>query len=408
MEVRLPPSAPVATGRSPVGAQGPLADGQHADDIVYPATIPFILAHLVCFAAIWTGVSASALWLCLALYLIRMFGVTAGYHRYFSHRSYRTSRVGQFLLAFLAQTSAQRGVLWWAAMHRAHHKYSDTPLDVHSPRHRGFWYSHFGWIFGREDGKADESLVADLAKYPELVWLDRHRYLPAILLGIAVWLVGGWTWLVVGFFWSTALLYHGTFMINSLAHVHGSQRYVTGDDSRNHWLLALVALGEGWHNNHHHYPTSTRQGFRWWEFDITFYTLRTLALFRVVRDLRSPPADIVRAERALGPGVLERVAHQLAETVHLEPIAERLRERWRERLAALQSSSEEARRRLAALPEAVVELCRKELPSFDELRARARGMFAETPHLDAIVERGRQLLVDRLSRHLLESQAALA
>jgi len=400
MEDRLPESAPAAVGPAPRADRTAGA----ADDIVYPASIPFIVVHLACFGAIWTGVTASALWLCLALYVIRMFGVTAGYHRYFSHRSYRAGRVVQFLLAFLCQTSAQRGVLWWAAMHRAHHKHSDTPLDVHSPRHRGFWYAHVGWIFSREEGKADESLVADLVKFPELVWLDRHRYLPAILLGTAVWLVGGWTWLVVGFFWSTVLLYHGTFMINSLAHVHGSQRYVTGDDSRNHWLLALIALGEGWHNNHHHYPTSTRQGFRWWEFDITYYALRTLAFLRVVRDLRAPPADIIRAERALGPGVLERVAHQLAETVPLDAIADRLRER----MAALHSSSEEARRRLAALPETIVEFCRKELPSLEELRARARSMFAETPHLDAIVERGRQLLIDRLSRHLLESQGTLA
>ncbi len=375
---------------------------------MYPSTIPFVLAHLVCFAAIWTGVPTSALWVCLGLYVFRMFAVTGGYHRYFSHRSYKANRFVQFMIAFFAQSSAQRGALWWAAKHREHHKYSDTELDVHSPVHRGFWYSHFGWFFSRDESKVDYGTISDFTKYPELVWLDRHRYLPAILLGLAVFLIGGWAWLVVGFFWSTTLLYHGTFMINSLAHVSGKQRYVTGDDSRNNLILALVTLGEGWHNNHHHYPFSTRQGFRWWEIDITYYGLRVLAFLGVVKDLRSPPADIVRAERPLKETVLERVAHQLAESVPLEAIAERLAERWREKVAALQASSEEARRRLAALPEAIVEICHREIPSFDELRARARAMFAETPHLDQIVERGRQLLVERLSKRLLDVPPALA
>ncbi|HEY0972624.1 MAG TPA: fatty acid desaturase, partial [Gemmatimonadales bacterium] len=236
------------------------------DDIIYPNTIPFVLVHLACLGAIWTGVGAKAVALCAALYVARMFGVTAGYHRYFSHRSFRTSRVGQFLLAFLAQSTAQRGILWWAATHRHHHRHSDTPEDVHSPRQRGFLYSHVGWVFDeRNEPKADYDSIADLTQFPELRWLDRHPYLPAAVLAVACFLAMGWQGLVVGFFWSTVLLYHGTFFINSLAHVHGTQRYVTGDDSRNNWWLAVLTLGEGWHNNHHAYQRSTRQGFRWYE-----------------------------------------------------------------------------------------------------------------------------------------------
>ncbi|MEX0837637.1 MAG: fatty acid desaturase, partial [Gemmatimonadota bacterium] len=216
------------------------------DDIVYPATIPFILVHLACLGAIWTGVTWTAVWVAVALYVIRMWGITAGYHRYFSHRSYKTSRVMQFIIAFIGQTSAQRGVIWWSAVHRHHHLYSDTEQDVHSPRHQGFLYSHVGWIFNHNNWKPDYGTVKDLTKYPELVWLNKINYIPAILLGVALFLWGGWGMLVVGFFWSTVAVYHGTFFINSLAHVHGSQRYLTGDDSRNNFWLALITLGEGW------------------------------------------------------------------------------------------------------------------------------------------------------------------
>jgi stearoyl-CoA desaturase (delta-9 desaturase) len=243
------------------------------DDIIYPHTIPFVLVHLACLGALWTGVTVQALAVCAVLYVVRMFGVTAGYHRYFSHRSFKTSRAGQFVLAWLAQSSAQRGAMWWAAVHRHHHLHSDTEDDVHSPRHRGFLYSHVGWVFDRRHEDTDVEAVPDLARYPEMRWLDRFQLVPAIVLGVACFALGGWGMLVVGFFWSTVLLYHGTFFINSLAHVHGSQRYVTGDDSRNNWWLALITLGEGWHNNHHAYQRSTRQGFRWYEIDPTYFAL---------------------------------------------------------------------------------------------------------------------------------------
>lgn len=262
------------------------------EDIIYPGTIPFVLAHLACLLALWTGVTLEAVAIGITLYVIRMFGVTAGYHRYFSHRTYRTSRAGQFLLALLAQSSAQRGILWWASKHRHHHRYSDTELDVHSPRQHGFWYSHVGWIFRRRHGSTDLALVSDLARYPELRWLDRHQYLPATVLAVVVWLVAGWPGLVVGFFWSTVLLYHGTFMINSLAHVQGTQRYVTGDDSRNNWWLAVVTLGEGWHNNHHAFPYSAMHGLRWWQIDLAGYLIRGLRLLGLVWDVKAPPQHL--------------------------------------------------------------------------------------------------------------------
>lgn len=262
------------------------------DDIMYPSAVPFILVHLGCFAAIWSDITWQALALCAALYWLRIFAIGAGYHRYFSHRAYATGRVFQFILAFVAQSSAQKSILWWAAKHRHHHLHSDTADDVHSPRHKGFVYSHLGWIFARKHDKTDLTKVADLARYPELMWLHRHEQLPALVLAGLSFLVAGWSGLVVGFLWSTVLVYHGTFSINSLAHVHGRKRYVTGDDSRNNWLLALMTMGEGWHNNHHHYQVSARQGFFWWEVDCTYYVLRVLAAVGLVWDLHGVPEHI--------------------------------------------------------------------------------------------------------------------
>ena len=371
------------------------------DDIIYPGTVPFVLAHLACLGAIWTGVPASALAIAAALYVIRMFAVTAGYHRYFSHRSFKTSRVGQFLLALVAQSAAQRGVLWWAAKHRHHHRYSDTELDVHSPRHRGFWYAHLGWIFRPQHHETDYAVVADLARYPELRWLDRHQYTPAVALAVLVWLVAGWAGLIVGFFWSTVALYHGTFMINSLAHVHGTQRYVTGDDSRNNFWLALVTLGEGWHNNHHAYQRSTRQGFRWWEVDPTFYALTVLSWMRLGWGLGTPPPDLVRNERALGRAVIEKVARQLAATFPAEQLAQEIRStlssspRWQELATRIRT----ARADLAGW---AGQVHLPHLPTMEELRTRAEAMYARSPSMDDIVQRAREVLAERVSMHLLQ------
>jgi stearoyl-CoA desaturase (delta-9 desaturase) len=300
---------------------------KHHDDIIYPSTIPFILVHLACVAAIWSGVTSTALVLATILYVVRMFGVTGGYHRYFSHRSFKTSRWFQFVLAFIAQSSAQKSSLWWASIHRHHHKHSDTEDDVHSPRHRGMLYSHVGWIFDKNYRHDAVPELPEFMKYPELRFLHRFELFPAIVLAVACFLFAGWSGLVVGFFWSTVALYHGTFFINSLAHGYGNQRYVTGDDSRNNWWLAIITLGEGWHNNHHAYQRSARQGFRWYEVDITFYVLTALSWVGIVRDLGTPPIEVVRNERPLARSMIERIARQLAETHTGDLSLERMRAR---------------------------------------------------------------------------------
>jgi stearoyl-CoA desaturase (delta-9 desaturase) len=250
----------------------------------------FILIHLGCLGAIWTGVSWTSVWLCFGLYWLRVFALTAGYHRYFSHRSFKTSRWFQCVLAVIACSAVQKGPLWWAAKHRRHHRFSDQEEDVHSPvRHSLFW-SHVGWILSGLHERTDYESVRDLARYPELHWLNRYHWAPALALAILCFAVDGMTGLVWGFCISTVLVYHVTFAINSLSHVIGRRRYQTTDDSRNNFVLAVLTMGEGWHNNHHHYQSSANQGFFWWEIDCSYYLIRLLGLVGLVWDIRTPPA----------------------------------------------------------------------------------------------------------------------
>lgn len=258
----------------------------------YYLTGRFIAVHLACLAAYWTGITWTAIALFVGLYAVRMFGITAGYHRYFSHRTYKMGRVTQFVMGALAESSAQKGILWWSSHHRHHHTHSDDPDDVHSPKHHGFWYSHVGWLFDPDWADTDDQRIKDLSRYPELVYLDRYHIVPAVALGTIAWLIGGWSGLVVGFLWSTVALWHATFTINSVAHVVGDRRYDTDDDSRNNWFLALITFGEGWHNNHHHYQASAAQGFYWWEYDLSYYVLKAMSWVGLVEDLRTPPEHV--------------------------------------------------------------------------------------------------------------------
>jgi stearoyl-CoA desaturase (delta-9 desaturase) len=268
----------------------PATRARNLREYQWGASVPFFLMHLVPLGALWTGARTIDWVVCGALYVVRMFGVTGVYHRYFAHRTYKTSRVFQFLLALLAQSSAQKGALWWAAHHRTHHKHSDQDGDPHDSR-RGFWYSHVGWILDNTN-PTDYRKVRDFAKYPELVYLNVIPNLPTVVLGVAVWWFLGWSGLFIGFALSTVLLWHGTFTINSLSHMLGKPRYAAGDDSKNNFVLALITLGEGWHNNHHYFMNSTRQGFFWWEIDITYYVLKVLSWLGLVWDLKPPPARV--------------------------------------------------------------------------------------------------------------------
>ena len=381
----------------PIAAQ-PTAPIVEHTDIMYPSAIPFVLVHLACVAALWTGVTYEAVVLCFLLYWLRIFAIGAGYHRYFSHRAYRTSRAFQFALAVLSQSTAQKSVLWWASKHRHHHLHSDTETDVHSPRHKGFVYSHLGWIFSRKNDVADLVKVADFARYPELMWLHKHELVPPVVLALLSVLIAGWSGLVVGFFWSTVLVYHATFCINSLAHVRGRRRYVTGDDSRNNWLLALFTMGEGWHNNHHAYQSSVRQGFRWWEIDATFYLLKALSWTGLVWDLKTPPAAVRLNEYRLGSRVIERAAAQLAGSFDTELIVRAIASAYAgSGLPTIQDKLAQAQNRAT---DALAGLHLPQLPTRHEIVSRAMAMFAETPSMEAIVNRAQAVILDTICARL--------
>ncbi|MTI63468.1 acyl-CoA desaturase [Methylophaga sp.] len=261
--------------------------------------IPFIGLHLGCFAVFWVGTSTVAVAIAVGLYLLRMFAITAFYHRYFAHKSFKTSRWLQFLFALIGASATQRGPLWWAAHHRQHHRHADKDKDPHSPK-QGFIWSHMGWFLSRKHFKADLSLVPELARFPELRWLDRYDIAVPVLLAVSLYAIGeslavwqptlntsGWQLVIWGYFISTVLLIHATLLINSLAHRLGRRRYQTQDDSRNNFWLALLTLGEGWHNNHHYHAASARQGFYWWEIDISYYLLLCMKSVGLIWDVRT-------------------------------------------------------------------------------------------------------------------------
>jgi stearoyl-CoA desaturase (delta-9 desaturase) len=275
----------------------------------YGRVLPFIALHLACLGVVFVGISPIAVAVCAASYFIRMFAITAFYHRYFAHRAFKTSRPMQFAFAVLGASATQRGPLWWAAHHRRHHKHADGGGDPHSPR-EGLLWSHMGWFLSRAHFETEWEQIPDLARFPELRWLDRFDIVVPIVYAAALFGLGGLLerfapglgtsgaqMLVWGYFISTVVLIHVTLTINSLAHRFGTRRFETGDDSRNNPWLALLTLGEGWHNNHHHFPGSARQGFYWWEIDISYAILRVMAWLGIVRDLRAVPEGFLERRR---------------------------------------------------------------------------------------------------------------
>ena len=283
------------------------ADNDTSDDrIDYARCFSLIFIHLGCLGIFWVGWSWTAVSMALFLYFTRMFAITAFLHRYFSHRTFKTNRFFQFIFAVIASSAMQRGALWWAAHHRKHHKESDTEKDVHSPHTKSFLWSHIGWITSRKNFLTDYKAIKDFARYPELVFLNRFNKLIPLLLGVLLFVSGewlsliapslntnGWQLIVWGWFISTTALLHGTSTINSLSHLYGQRRFDTGDESRNNFWLSLITLGEGWHNNHHYYMHSARQGFYWWEIDITYYGLKIMSLIGIIHDLRPVPKHIL-------------------------------------------------------------------------------------------------------------------
>ena len=273
------------------------------DVIDWSRIIPFILLHLGIFTVFWVGWSPIAIGFAIFFYALRMFGITAFYHRYFSHKTFKTSRPAQFIFAVIGAAATQRGPLWWASNHRHHHVHSDKPSDIHSPKQSGFLWSHMGWFLSKKNFKTNFERIQDFAKFPELTWLDRFDVIVPAVFALMTFLLGyflnlffpslgtnGWQMLVWAYIISTILVFHGTFVINSLAHVMGKRRFKTRDDSKNSFILALITFGEGWHNNHHKFPGSARQGLHWWEIDFSYYGLLTLEKLGIIWDMNKGPS----------------------------------------------------------------------------------------------------------------------
>ncbi len=300
-------AGPASHGAVDSGAPNAANEKSNADPyrVDWVRCIPFFAMHFMCLGVIWVGWSWVAVGVAALLYFVRMFAITGFYHRYFSHKTFKTSRPMQFVLGLVGNSAVQRGPLWWAAHHRAHHNHSDEEDDVHSPHQHSFAWSHMFWITSRENYRTNLKAIPDLAKFPELCVLDRHDGMVPVLLAVLMLGLGialnhwfpslgtsGMQMLVWGFFISTIVLFHATCTINSLSHLFGNKRFRTKDQSRNNLWLAFLTLGEGWHNNHHYYPASTRQGFYWWEVDITYYMLWCMSRLGVIWDLQPVPARI--------------------------------------------------------------------------------------------------------------------
>lgn len=277
----------------------------HNKQVDWLRTLPFILLHLSVLFVFVVGWSPFAIGLAIGLYALRMFAITAFYHRYFSHKAFKTSRAMQFIFAVIGASAIQRGPLWWASHHRSHHAHADNHEDAHSPSQHGFLWSHMGWFLARENFAPRLSRINDFCKFPELRFIDRFDIFVPLIMAVMIFLLGEWLasshpalatngWqLVVWTCISTVFLYHVTFTVNSLAHRYGRRRFNTHDDSRNNLLLALLTFGEGWHNNHHYYPGSARQGFVWWEIDLTYYILRFMQSIGLIWSLRPVPQRVL-------------------------------------------------------------------------------------------------------------------
>ncbi len=270
-------------------------------------SIPLIIMHASCLFVFFIPFKIELLIPFGIIYCLNVFTLTAGFHRYFSHNSFKTSRSFQFILAFLGTMAAQKDPLWWASHHRLHHAHADTELDPHSAKLKGFWWSHIGWVMKNNACETRFDKINDFKKFPELLWLNKYAFLPPIFLALILFVIGsligyyspesnisGFQYLIYGFVLSTVAVYHVTFSINSVAHKFGKKRFKNKDESVNNWFLALLAGGEGWHNNHHRYAVCARQGFKWWEIDTTYYILKLLELFKIVWDVREPPKSVLQ------------------------------------------------------------------------------------------------------------------
>lgn len=247
--------------------------------------------------------SWSSLWVAAFLYFLSgSLGIGVGYHRLLTHRGLKVPKWFEYFLATCGTLALQGGPIYWVGLHRIHHAKADRPGDPHSPR-EGFFWSHMGWILfsGRLSDDADRRMryTVDLLQQPFHVWLSEYHWVPQTILGVILWAAGGWPLVLWGLCLRTTLTWHVTWFVNSATHVWGTRRFASNDDSRNNWWVALLAFGEGWHNNHHAHAASAKHGLAWYEFDFNWLVIRVLQVLRLAKEVRV--VDLATAARQLEP-----------------------------------------------------------------------------------------------------------
>jgi stearoyl-CoA desaturase (delta-9 desaturase) len=259
------------------------------DQINWVTAIFMFLFHAGAVAALFFFTWKAFLVACFLWWVSGSLGIGMSYHRLLTHRGYKTPKWVEYFLTVCATLALEGGPIFWVATHRIHHKYSDQEGDPHSPID-GTWWAHMGWILMGKSMHHDTTTLAryvpDLAKDQVHVWLTKYHYIPMTVLGVVLLAIGGLPFLLWGIFLRTVVGLHATWAVNSVTHMWGSRRFSTRDLSTNNFLVAILTFGEGWHNNHHAHPVSARHGLAWYEFDISWITLKMLAAVGVVRDLK--------------------------------------------------------------------------------------------------------------------------
>jgi len=244
----------------------------------------FHWSALIVFATIWI--------------LAQNVGIAMGYHRLLTHRGYATPKWLEYCIAICGALALQGGPIYWVAVHRMHHKYTDKPGDPHSPRD-GKWWSHMGWIMNatlRDETEALKQYAPDLSRQPFYRWLNRLHWVPLTVVGLSLFAFGGWSWLLWGAFLPVTIGLHVTWMVNSVTHLWGRRRFSTSDDSRNNLWVALLTGGEGWHNNHHANPVSARHGLAWYEVDFNYFAIRLLKILGLAKHVKTASLKVTSKE----------------------------------------------------------------------------------------------------------------
>lgn len=274
-----------------------LPHGQHLN---WLTTSVLILLHAGAIAALFLfnwrdfAIAVFLYWMATGL------GISMGYHRLHTHRSYQVPLLVEYFFAFCGALTLEGGPIFWVAVHRLHHQNSDQPGDPHSPRD-GAWWSHMGWILLGETNHNNTRLMSkyapDLAKHKFYIWLNNYHWVPTVVLAAATLALGGWALMLWAVFFRIVFGLHATWLVNSATHMWGARRFATRDDSRNTWWVALFTFGEGWHNNHHAHPTSARHGLAWYEFDLSWLQIRLLRRLGVARKIHVASVHTRLADR---------------------------------------------------------------------------------------------------------------